>query len=969
MTVRPLIEQWFPAAAVGAESLRERGSAKAFPPINFLHVWWARRPLIASRAAVLASLLPAWPTRSEVQTDPDAADVLGLLSSEFSGGESAYREWFVRGIGIIGDPVAGRKAIAAAVSAGKKTEGNAYGYDRAFSVNPTAEFLHLANRLITARSGDTDPTVLDPFSGGGAIPFEAARLGFDTIANELNPVAAAILNGTVVLPAQLGVEFSAEIRKWGERWAERVGRRLAPFFPHVQADEELAYIWARTVPCPSTGLPTPLMPDCCLARGSIEAAVRLHPERSSGTIEIEIVEGKDAAAAAAVSTYKRGTGQSVWTGETFSSDYIRDAGIGGRMGEMLLAVSVTRPRVKGRRFRSPSVDDLRAVELAKAEVAKNNVRWEIDDLVPNEQRFIGPADRAARYGITTMRGMFSPRQLLTAVTATEELRSLVAEATSEVGSDKARALNLYLAFALDKSIDYNSSFSSWHASRQMVRNTFDRHDFSVKWTFAEFDGASVLFPWAVNNAVMNHKKISALLVEKNTMFSPAKAASARVVWGSATSLPLENESVAAVVTDPPYYDNVMYAELADFFYVWLKRSLRDTWPELTTQVLTDKEDEAIANVALFKDVASPRGVRKTGERSAADLANSRYEELLTQAFKEAHRVLESSGVLTVMFTHKRVDAWDTLGQALLESGFAINSSWPVHTESEHSLHQANKNAAASTIFLTCRKRGDTRPAYWTDIRSEVAKAAREAAAEFAADGMVGIDLTLSTFGPVLSVLSRNWPVYTGELGADGSPQVLRPDVALDLAREEVSRLKKRGLLGGRDVEFDRVTDWYLLAWADFAAAEFPFDEGRKLSIAMHLEMDDLAKVHKLVRAASGRVTILTPAQRRTSGGLNPDADTWPSLIDGLHALMLVYEEEGLGAARAWLGRTGKADDQKFHDLVEAVIHAVPRVKDEGEFARPEAAALEGLRATLFDDITAPADDEPAAEPDRLFELE
>jgi hypothetical protein len=378
----------------------------------------------------------------------------------------------------------------------------------------------------------------------------------------------------------------------------------------------------------------------------------------------------------------------------------------------------------------------------------------------------------------------------------------------------------------------------------------------------------------------------------------------------------------------------------------------------------------VANSSLFRDVATSKGRKKAGEKSAADLADERYEDLLTQAFREAHRVLESDGVLTVMFTHKRVDAWDTLGQALLEAGFAIHSSWPIHTESEHSLHQANKNAAASTIFLTCRKRGSTQPAYWTDIRGEVASAARDCAEEFADDGMFGIDLTIATFGPVLSVLSRNWPVFTGDLDADGQPQVLRPDVALDLAREEVARLKKRGLLGGKDVEFDRVTDWYLLAWTDFLAAEFPYDEARKLSIAVHLEMDDIAKGHKLVRAASGKVTLLTPPQRRTAKGLDPDAGTWPTMIDALHALMLVYEEEGLSAAKAWMARSGKEGDQKFHDLVEAAIHAVPRAKEMGEFARPEARVLEGLRATLFDDIEAPAEpDDEVAEPDRLFALD
>jgi putative DNA methylase len=957
MAVRPLIEQWFPAEKVGAESLRERGSAKAFPPINFLHVWWARRPLIASRAAVLASMLPAWPSDSDLAVDQAAQRVRDALCAEFPEGETAYRDWFVRVIGIVGDPVAGRAAIAAAVALGEKTQGNAYGYDRAFTVNPSSSELERARRLISARTGVVDPTVLDPFSGGGAIPFEAARLGFDTIANELNPVAVAILNGTVVLPATLGTGFSAEIKSRGEQWSARVAKALGPYFPHVDADEQLAYIWARTVPCPSTGRPTPLMPDCWLSRGAHNAAIEMHPDSTTGELSITIAEGDAAVGVGGRSTYKRGTGESVWTAETFNGDYIRDVGQSGRMGAMLLAVSVTRPGLRGRAFRLPSQADLDAAAAAAEAVDKNLTRWEIEDLAPTEDLPSGwKTDEPRRIGITTWRDMFSPRQLLTAVTAVEELRHVIAEAKEEIGSKRAKALNLYLAFALDKALDYNSTFSSWHSSRQMVRNLFDRHDFSVKWSFAEFDGASALIPWAVNNAVMNHKKISALVVEEKTMFSAAREASARVIWGSATSLPLDDESVDAVITDPPYYDNVMYAELSDFFYVWLKRSLRDTWPELTSQVLTDKEEEAVANPSLFRDVAATaKGRKAPGQKSASDLADERYEQLLTQAFRESHRVLRPDGVMTVMFTHKRVDAWDTLGQALLQAGFSVNSSWPVHTESENSLHQANKNAAASTIFLTCRRRGATRPAYWSDIRGDVAKAAREAADQLARDGMHGIDLTLATFGPALAVLSRNWPVYTGELDADGNSQILRPDVALNLAREEVARLKKRGLLGGRDVEFDRITDWYLLAWLDFRAAEFPAGEALKLSLATHLELEDLSRQHKIVRATSGSVTILTPAQRRTANALETDAATWPTMLDALHALMLTYDEDGLAAARAWLDRTGRADDAKFHDLVAASISAIPRTRDKGEFVRPEARILEGLRATLFDEIPAPVD--------------
>lgn len=962
MSGRPLIEQWFPGAIVGAESLRERASASSLPPLNFLHVWWARRPLASSRAAVAASLLPAWPEDEEVTSDERAAALLKILENEFPGGEKEYRGWLLQLLGIRGDPVSARRRIAGARETGERLADGGYGYPRAFTVSPDTANVDRFAALAAARADVGDPlVVLDPFAGGGSIPFEAARLGAFARANELNPVAGAILHATLTLPIALGSQFASRIQSYGKRWADRVGTRLAPFFPKQPGDASIvAYIWAHAVPCPTTGRPTPLSPDFWLARGKAGKDVALHLEVDAnlGTLTYEVIEGKGAAEYGNRSTFKNGVGQSIWTGETFNTDYIVERANEGRLSEMLMAICITRPAKTGRHFRAPSPEDLDAVEAARLEVERSRPQWEVDDLVPLEARFIGPADRSARYGIRYAYQLYSFRQLLTSVTALSELRTIVHEIEAELGTAEAKALNLYLAFAFDIAMNYNGRLSSWHTSRLSIRPVFDRHDFSFKWSFAEMDGASALFPWAVFQVFDSYQKMAPLIADADNLLEARTPLRAEVTVGSATNLSIPDRSVDAIVTDPPYYDNVMYAECADYFYVWEKRTLRDTWPELVTQVLTNKEDEAVANNSLFREVAGTRkGRKKTGEKSADELADEHYERLLTQSFREAHRVLKDDGVLTVMFTHKRVDAWDTLGQSLLEAGFSINSSWPVHTESEHSLHQAKKNAASSTIFLTCRKRGDTSPAYWTDIRGEVIAAARQSATEFAEDGLVGIDLTLATFGPVLSVLSRNWPVYTGELDAEGSPQVLRPDAALDLAREEVARLKKRGLLGGRDVEFDRVTDWYLLAWADFAAAEFPYDEARKLSIATHLELDDLARQHRLIRAASGNVTLLTPAQRRTAKGLDPDAAAWPTLIDALHALMLTYDEEGLPAARAWLERTGKGDDPRFADLVAAALHAIPRVRDKGEFARPEARTIEGLRATLFEQIPAPVEPE------------
>lgn len=964
---KSLIEQWFPAATVGAESLRERGASSALPPINFLHVWWARRPLTSSRAIVVASLLPAWPSDDEVARDPEAKRIRDALEREFPGGEQAYHAWFVRSLGIKGDPVEARRRIKEANEQGIKLEGNGYGYDRAFTVTPDDDTVERLRRLAALRSGRAGrPVLLDPFSGGGSIPFEAARFGCDTIANELNPVAVAILNGTVTLPAQLGPDFVKILERWGRRWAERVRRRLSQYFPKEPKDQSIvAYIWAHTVPCPTTGLPTPLSPNYWLARGKAgrNIAVALEPDRRTGRIRTSIVEGWNVKEHGDRSTYSRGTATSVWDPTaTISSEEIKRHAVEGRMGETLLAVSVTRPGVRGRQFRAPSEADVEAVERAAADLADLMPGWEIEDLVPTEGVYSGwKTDEPLRMGLRRWCDMFAPRQLLTNLTFLEELHAVLDEARSELDDETWRALGLYLALALDKSVDYNSRLASWHSSRTTVRNTFDRHDFAFKWSFAEFDGSAALLPWALDQIVDAYRGIAKLAHRDRSLTHGERAATATVILGSATDLNLPDGSVDVIVTDPPYYDNVMYGECSDYFYVWLKRSLRDAWPELTRQVLSDKDSEAVANPSLFRDVAthSGRGKRASGAVTATELANQRYEELLTHAFREAHRVLEDDGVLTVMFTHKKVDAWDTLGTALLEAGFEISSSWPVHTESEHSLHQAKKNSASSTIMLGCRKRSSTEPAWWADIRREVEEVVEDAARRFADQGMRGVDLTLATYGPALSVLSRNWPVFTGDLDPDGQPERIRPDRALDLARQRVAQLKRRELLGGRDLEFDRATDWWLLAWNDFQAAQFPAGEALKLCLAVDLDLDEVSKGHRLVKATGGDVTLLTPAQRRTAKSLDPDAGTWPTMVDALHALMLTFDEEGLAAARHWLQRTGKGDDDRFRALFEAALRAVPRTRDaDGNFTRPEARILESMRASLFEGVEAP-DEEPA----------
>ena len=860
---RALIEDWLPIGAIGVESRRENSVGQS-PPPNRLHVWWARRPLIASRAAVLGSVLPAW-------SDEWPDELLKLFPTK-----DEYRKWFVHLLGIRGDPVAARAQIQAAIERGIRIP-NPYDGPRAFTVGPDAEQISVLRSLLTHRWGTEMPTVLDPTAGGGSIPFEAIRYGLPTVANELNPVASFILEATLTLPVRFGPELADDIAKWGKIWAGRVEDRLKPFFPHQPGESIRTYIFARTVACPETGKPVPLSPNWWLRKGKKPVAVKLISEPSIDACQFDIVEGEEIDFDPSEGTVARGKGRSPWTGNVISGDYIKSEAKLGRMGVQMYTVVCTSRN--GLSFRSPTEDDIDGYIQAESRTLEAMDDWCAEDIVPVEGYPSAATDmRPINYGMSRWSQFFSSRQILSHATSVKELRRLRTDLHDHLSLDKAAAIETYLAIAFDKVLNYNAILSGWHPSRAVIANVFDRHDFSLKWSFAE---AYNLLYWATAQAKETYQRVAMLLDGTRDLLFPTHpertAELIQVYRGNGADLPVLDRSVHSVVIDPPYYDNVQYAELSDFFYVWLKRTAGHLYPELFDAELTDKASEAVANPARFVEFD-----RKNAKR----LARRDYEAKMTNIFAEAHRVLRDDGVLTVMFTHKKVEAWDALGRSLIEGGFEILTSWPVHTESEHSLHQARKAAAASTILLTCRKRtSGSDPAWWDDLKGEVRRVAREKAEEYTAGGIQGVDLYIATFGPVLSTISRRWPVLTSEVDLDtGEALRLRPEDALDLARQEVADLRLSGLALGRPVEFDPVTDWYLLAWDAFRAVAFPYDEARKLAFAAGIDVDDDLRRIRMVTKKGASVILQEPKARRLKYA-DPEAATFERLIDGAHALM------------------------------------------------------------------------------------
>ncbi len=481
--MKRLIEEWLPIAALGEESVRERRSMTALPPTYYLHVWWARRPLVASRAAILASILPH---------DTD-------------------RDRFMHILGIHGDPVAAKRRIAIADRAGERLGAAAYGYPRAFSYLPDEQDLAWIKQE-TARAGLNGIKVLDPTAGGGSIPFEAIRLGLDTVANDLNPVAALILKATIEWPAQHGLAVRDEFLKLGRELIKRTRERLAWAYPD-EPDPDCrpdGYLWARSITCPHCDGLIPLSPNWRLAPDG--TGVRLHPHTGPDRrrCRFEIVKSAKQQSEGTVAG-----GKAVCPfpdcGRVIDGDTIKGEAQAGRMGEQLFAIvykrrAITRTKTGRTRetwvrgYRAPRLEDDMA-ELVAAGLAEKLPEWEALDLVPSEG--VPPDindDRPIQYGMPRWRDLFNTRQLLGHVTGVEIFRELLAEAeqTSAL-TDARRAAFGYLAITIDKLLNWNARLSSWNVQAERLRSVYDSHTLALKWSNGEM--APVIsglgYDWAV----------------------------------------------------------------------------------------------------------------------------------------------------------------------------------------------------------------------------------------------------------------------------------------------------------------------------------------------------------------------------------------------------------------------------------------------------------------------------------------
>lgn len=822
------------------------------------------------------------------------------------------REDFLEIIGIPkGKSPLGARLKIEEVRAGIRTERvkDVYGYPRAYNHN-IAENQSARMRGSFNEIWDSDQlTVLDSFAGGGSIPFEAVRLGLMTIANELNPVASIIQRATIDYPHQFGPRLVEDMVRVGEAVERELIEELSPCFPRNESETNLCYIWVRTVRCDKCGLTVPLSPNWWLDTENKLGYRLVVPKDKNATECSFVIEKASADFDPEQGSVTRGMGTCPRCPDhhVLEGQYIKNEAQQGRMGHQLAAVGYKLKGKSGRFFREVEKKDIEGVVEAEKLLKKKLPGWERKGLVPDETRYLGPADRSANYGVLRMRDMFSPRQLLVHLTTMEKILGQPWDAVKD--PKKREALRVYMQLAFGKCINYNSTMNLYDPSRAVVKNVFARHDFSFTWFYGEIDGAGQLFRFGYEQIADAYKGLSKLLL--------GASGTCRFITGDAANLAsVETGSVNLVCIDPPYYDNVMYSECSDFFYVWMKRGLGDVFPSMFQCELTDKDSESVANVSRFKE---------GGTGKARDRASRDYEAKMQNAFREMHRVLKDDGVMTVMFTHKSVDAWDVLAYALLEADFEITASWPIHTESQHSLHQAKKNAAASTILLVCRKRPKgTKSAWWEELQLRVDEVVKAKAERFAAQGLRSQDMLIACFGPALEVISEGWPVKR----KDGT--VIRPDEALDRARTIMSSWLIDRIAEGKAESLDPRTRFYILLWHVFGAREVSFDEARKLGISLNVEVEDLLR-SKVLEKRGQYVRIMKPEERSRAKGLRPDAKSYDFVIDYIQAAMHAYESGQSAELNRFHQRTGALAKDGYREAIALLLDVLPRTDEVVEY--------------------------------------
>jgi len=936
---RVAIEGTLPLKAVGIENLKE-ANPYFMPPHRYLHPWFARRPTPASRLAILSSVLPP---------EVDANTLLDWMQIKPRDDIDVDIEEYV--------------------AEKKRTEdhrdGNLedhYGYPRPYTRTPTTDEKAEMHELLREHWDGELPTVLDPTAGGGVIPFESLRYGLPTAANELNPVPTVMLKVLLEYAPSVG-SLQSELNQWADRINDLASEELEPYFPSDgERQTPSHYACTYAVDCPECGCDIPITKKWWLQKQSSSKGVAARPSVSNdGTeIEYEVVRLPDDIEKSEYNPqegpHTRSGAECLNCGIVMESDTIQDRIRNYEFEYEIYGVKYEKSS-GGTAWRAPIPEDYEAQSKAADRIESD---FELSSLL-DVPRYIGDEDRAGPYGVTKWRDAFTPRQLVTQYEYLQAYKQCQDEIFEQYSKQKAEGILAVLALVAGKTVDRNVRFAPLDISNGLLGNALGGKHFTLQWSFVENN------PSAGNQSYLDTvDRVRDSYEEIADYLRNEDAEDVQVSQRDAADLSFDSDSIQAIVIDPPYYDSIIYSEMSDMSYVWLKEYLQDIYPDVFSGDLTDKSQEAVANVAEYEEVASD-------SKSKSELAAEDYENKMAEIFQELYRVLEPGGVMTVMFTHKESSAWDTLTKSLIRSGFTITSTHPITSEMPQRTDTRGGGSADSTLLLTGRKPHESKtesekvPTLWSDVRAETREVAKEAARDLLDAGLslTKTDVIISAFGPTLQVYADAYPVV------DDQDNEIPPRRALEEAREAVTRvLVEEYLEGERLDDLDDITEWYILSWLVHESDTFHYDDGHQLGLGVGVDIDDIKRSTKIWGKKRGDIQLKThedrvqditlpPEERSNRTPVDPEALSYTIALDAVHAAMHVYEKQGEDVTVDWLKERNFDTDAGFKATLKALLQVLPQRTSEWEAARDLALGRThdalGLEFTPTD-FTDPSED-------------
>jgi len=873
---KKLIEVALPLEAINKESAREKSIRHGHP--STLHLWWARRPLAACRAVLFAQMVD----------DPSS------LPEEFPTEEAqeAERQRLFRIIEelVKWDNTTNEAVLHAARVEIARSAARNYGVSLPHSMTPSE---------VVSTLKQYAPPVQDSFAGGGSIPLEAQRLGLEAHASDLNPVAVLINKALIEIPPKFAGNppvnpesrktllqrewkgargLADDIRYYGNWMRNEAWKRIGHLYPKVHLPKEygsgeatvIAWLWARTVTCPNPacGAQMPLLRSFVLSTKQGKMTwVEPVADRATKSIHFEVRFGPGAPKG----TVNRLGAKCIVCGSSVTLEHVRAEGKTGRMGTQLMAIVA---EGKGGRVYLPPVAE------SSISMEQNVPENELDTELPKQALGFN----VQNYGLTRHRDLFTYRQLITLTTFSD----LVGEACALVLADSndnrrySEAVATYLALAVDKAVDRNTTLCAWESGMDRMRGTFTRQALAMVWDYVETN------PFA--NAGGDLQGTVQSLCEVLDKLQPGVPGSARQLDATAIA---NSDTRPLFSTDPPYYDNIGYADLSDFFYVWLRRSLNKLYPDLFNTVLVPKSQELIADP--FR-----HGSRERAQKF--------FEEGLGVAFTRMREIQNTNFPLTVYYAFKQAESeddssdhgngkvsastgWETMLEGLLKAGFSITGTWPMRTELGNRPRGLESNALASSIVLVCRPRPTdapltTRRDFLNALKRELPKALRD----LQHGNIAPVDLAQAAIGPGMAVFSR----YSKVLESDGTPMRVR--TALQLINQALDEV-----LAEQEGEYDADTRWAVAWFEQYGLEDGPYGVAETLSKAKNTAVGALVEAG-ILRAQGGKVRLLR--RNELSSGWNPATVKRLTVWEVMQRLIRALQEQGEAGAAAILSHVG-----------------------------------------------------------------